>query len=288
MQTFDLSNLALVREFRLGGAAPAIGWLGASRLVGVTQTGGSGFVADPGNGLFERKRGSAGPPCVDPPGKAVTERQLVFLMGATLNVMDQRARNRPVRLRGMASECGRLGLVVDRRREIAYIVGIGPEVAQVNLRTMRVSYRRVGGTRATRVDETHTELFGRRQLAAAHVDSRRKPRGVELIDLGDRRRRMVDSRAGGIAVAADRLLTYAGDSNGPAKGLRAYDESGRLRFRLSTDAVVHDVEVSGRHAYALTSAGLRVIDVRAGKVVSRSAFDPRVEVHFVRSDRAGE
>lgn len=287
MRVIDLTTLETVVDFRLGGAASAIGWLAPRRIVAMTQSGGGVVVADPVTGQFRRTGRGAGPPCTDPHGKATTRRALVVLLGSTLNAIDRDGTRRSVRLRGMSDLCWRLGLAVDRVRELAFVSGVGPHVAHVNLRTMRVTYRRVGPTRATRVDRTRTALFGT-WIAAAHSGSRGLPRGVELIDrLGDSRR-MLDARAGALAVAGERLLTYDGRfTPGGTRGLRAYDLAGRRRYTLLRDEVVNRVEVLGGFAYAFTPAGLRVVDLRERRVVSRSAFDPRTEVHFVLPERAG-
>jgi hypothetical protein len=290
LRTYDLTTFEVVREFRIGVAASAVGWLAPRRIVAKTQ-GGQIVLADPVTGEFRVTGRSAGPGCIDPPGKAVTRNRLVYLLGSTLNSVDRDGERRSRLMRGMSDDCGRLGFAMDRGRELAYVVGVGAEVAQVNVRTMRVTYHRVGSTRATAVAGTRAQGFGAFQIAAAHHNSRGMPKGVELIDLREDERRRIDPGAGGAVVAGERLLTYDGRapvSPGGSKGIRGYDLSGRRRFTLLPGEVVHRLDVLGRFAYAQTRAGLRVIDLRRREVVSRTdGFDPDTFIHFVLPDRAG-
>jgi hypothetical protein len=289
MRVIDLTTLATAVDFRLGVAASAIGWLAPRRIIAKTQ-GAQIVVADPQTGGFRTTDRAVGPGCIDPPGKAVSRRHLVFLLGSTLNAVDRDGKRRHVRIRGMSNVCSRLGLAVDRARELAYVTGLGREVAVVSLRTMRVTYRRVDPSRASRVAYTRAELFGAFQVVAQHVNSRGMPKGVELVDFLGNTRLMLDPRAGGARPAGSRVLTYDGRlpvSPGGSKGIRAYDATGRLRYRTLTGEVVHRLEVLGQFAYAQTRGGLRVIDHHTGRVVSRSAFDPNLEVDFVLPERAG-
>ena len=289
LRVYDLTTFDIVREFRLGSAAGAVGWLEPRRIVALTQ-GGRIFVADPETGGFRGTDRAAGPDCIDPWEKAVTRSRLVFLFGATLNAVDRDGNRRHVRLRGVPNDCSHVGLAVDQARELAYVVGVGSEVAVVQARALRVQYVPVGASRATRVASTRAALFGGFQVFAAHRNSRGMPKGVELVNTIRRTRRMIDPRAGAAEVAGERLLTYDGRepvSPGGSRGIRVFNLRGRLRYRFLKREVVLDLDVVGRFAYARTRGGLRVIDLRTRDVVSSSAFDAADQVYFVRPDRAG-
>ena len=288
LRTYDTNTLGLVREFRTGSAMGAVGWLAPRRILAMGQTGGGVLLADPFDGSLRSRSGTEGAPCIDPPGRAVTRRALVVLMGSTLNTIDRDGAVRSVTLRGFSNVCRRLGITVDRTRELAYVIGVGREAATVNLRTMRVAYTRLPATRASRVAYTHAHGIGFGRYVAAHENSRTLPKGVELINLIARERRMIDARAGGARVARGRILAYDGRAVGAgSKGLRVYDHTGRHRWTVLDREVVRRLEVLGDFAYAQTDGGLRVIDIAERKVVSRSPFDVNLEVDFVLPERAG-
>jgi hypothetical protein len=290
MRIVDLTTLETAFDYRIGVAASAIGWLTPRRIVAKRQGGGI-VTADGVTGQFADTGRRAPGNCNDPPGKGRSRSYLAVLLGRRVTAIDSLGRVRGVTIRGVPGACGRLGFAVDGARQLAYVVGLGKEIAVVSLRAMSVRYIPVPRSQATRVDRTTALLFGGFQLAAAHVNSRGMPKGVELVDALSGARHMIDPSGGAIRAAGERLLVFDGRypvSPGGSKGLRAYDLRGRLRYRLLTNEVVHRVEVLGGHAYAQTRGGLRVIDLRARRVVSRSALDPNLEIHFVRADRSGE
>ena len=85
---------------------------------------------------------------------------------------------------------------------------------------------------------------------------------------------MLARRAGAVRVAGDRLFVYDGRhaSSRPRRGpgLRVYDRSGDLDYAVLRGERVADVQVAGSRAYVRTANGLRVVDLRRGRVIARS------------------
>jgi hypothetical protein len=143
-----------------------------------------------------------------------------------------------------------LTMAVDPARLVAYVVGAGAPVAAVDLRTMRAARHRVAAPALLR-DAGCPRLVDTRTWAA----------------------RLIARRAGAARLAGHRLLVYDGrhPSGRPyaGSGLRVYDRSGRLRRTLLPGLRVGDVQVAGSRAYARTTRGLRVVDLRRGRVIAR-------------------
>ena len=282
IRAFDLATMEQTVEFRTGVAGMAVAWLTPRRIVTVVQGGGA-FLLDPVTGSVTRT-GSISTDCIDPPGKGSTGRLLVMALGSRLATVDKHGHVRTVGLPGMGPECFRPGFALDPAHGRAYVFDDGRRAATVNLSTMRASFTALPELDANAVAYTSGLLLGEGRVAAAHQSSRGVPKGVELIDLRARSRRMVDRGAGQAVLGDGLLLTYDGRPPvGPSgsKGLRAYSRAGALRFRVLTGDVVQHVQVRGRFAYALTHGGLRVVDLRTRKVVSRAAFDPDVQLTFL-------
>ena len=124
------------------------------------------------------------------------------------------------------------GLAVDRRGRRALAFAAGAPVAEVDLRTMRVRYRRVALPRPRRAPPgrartSHRDALwlGRGLVAVSGSDyvsgpdgsfrgSESFPAGVHLVDTGDWSARTVEPRAGRALLAGGRLLstrrTYSG------------------------------------------------------------------------------
>jgi len=265
-----------VTEVQTGVAAGAVAWLTPNRLVGIVQ-GGTVVLVDTDAGRVIRGDQRVRADCIDPPGKGATRRALVVLLGDRVHAIDRNGAMRSATLRGMDDRCGRLGFAVDEARERAYAVGLGSRVAEVNLRTMRVTYRALprAAARGTSL-QASALLLGDRRLAVAHaVFSRGNPKGVEVVDVRRGTRRVIDPGAGRVILAGSRLITWDGHYAGrrsAAQGIRVFDRAGRPLFGMLGGERVEDVQVLGRFAYALVGGGrLRVVDLATRSVVSRSA-----------------
>jgi hypothetical protein len=266
-----------VTEVQTGVASGALAWLTPNRLVGILQ-GGTVVVVDTDAGRVIDRDSRVAPGCLDPPGKTATARALVVLLGNRLYAIDRNGTVRSTRIQGMTDECSRHGLAVDEGRERAYVAGVANRVAEVDLRTMRATYRSVPRTTARGNIASRGFLLGGRRLAVAHaVFSRGSPKGVEIVDATRGTRRVIDPRGGRARLAGSKLITW-GER---AKGVRIFDRGGRrLASMLGNDAIV-DVQALGNYAYARALGGkLIVIDLRGPRVVSRSALN-RAEVEFL-------
>jgi hypothetical protein len=110
------------------------------------------------------------------------------------------------------------------------------------------------------------------RIAAADATLPGRARGVELIDPQRGTRRLLERRAGNVRMTAGTLLLSDGDiRERPGFGLKGFTLNGRPRFHVLKNEAVWQVLTNGRFAYARTNRGLRVVDVRLGKVVARSA-----------------
>jgi hypothetical protein len=284
VRVVDLTTMQAAVEFRTGVAASALAWLSPRRIVAHVQ-GGRVFLLDPATGAA-RMTGTTATDCIDPPGKGSTARLLVMALGRKLSTVDKHGRVRSVSLPGMDDECFRPGFALDRGRNRAYVFDDGRRAAEVDLHRMRAGFTAMPDLDANGVAYTKGLLLGEDRVAAAHENRRGMPRGVEVIDFARHTRRLIDPAAGQAVLAGSLLLAFDGRfpvSPGGSTGLRAFGRDGRLRFRVLTSEVVHRVHVLGRYAYVLTRGGLRVVDLRTRKVVSRSPFDPDVEIDFLHA-----
>jgi hypothetical protein len=176
-----------------------------------------------------------------------------------------------------------LTMAVDPARLVAYVVGAGAPVAAVDLRTMRAARHRVAAPALLRdagcprcSPQRRAVWLGDGRLAVTGFDvrrSRKAPAGVALVDTRTWAARLIARRAGAARLAGHRLLVYDGrhPSGRPyaGSGLRVYDRSGRLRRTLLPGLRIGDVQVAGSRAYARTTRGLRVVDLRRGRVIAR-------------------
>ena len=267
IRVLDLGTFQVVRDIETGIAAEALGWIAPDRLVAFLQSG-EVVVVDP-RSERELSRDSLGAvSCPFGPPHAVTP--VGFGLCETFGL------------------CQSAGLAVDPARLVAYIVGADAPVAAVDLRTMQVRRHHVtgapaltrSGCRACGAERSAVWLGGGRFAVAgsrlrpgrAHRAGR-TPVGVAVVDTRDWTGRMIAARAGAARLAGDRLLVYDGrhPSERPrtGAGLRVYDRAGRLRYAVLGGERVGDVQVAGARVYARTSRGLRVVDLRSGRVIAR-------------------
>jgi hypothetical protein len=306
----DLKAMKLVREVQTGVAAEALAWLGRRRLVAALQRGGTVLV-DPFTGRIMRRR----PGFSFADASTPTPQGLVMLLpqlrnsaanmpltrvsgAARLAVVDARGRLRSVTLtriqlgvhtsNGFSNE-DRAGLAVDSARARAYVVAANAPVAEVDLRTMHVTYRRVlAGTTVERNDARpalqrqalwlgggQVAVFGRDLIATDGGKLTAIPAGVTLINTHDWGACRLDERASRAALASGRLLTYGPGTpvsrHEPDTGLRAYVVGRGETFHLFDREQVWDVKVVADDAYVRTATAVHIVDAKSGKVMATIA-----------------
>jgi hypothetical protein len=315
IQIIDLEAMELDREIQTGIAAEALGWLAPRLLVAGLQRGGIVLV-DPLTGKILRRW----PGFSFPDASARVRSGLVMLLprfrksrpglpltrvagaprlvvvdshGALRSVTLERIRL-GVRFTSSLYYMDRAALAVDASREQAYVFAADAPVAQVDLRTMRVSYHRVEplflhpGELQGSEPRPKSAVLGRERSALWLPNGRVLvsgrdfvtsgngrgvlvvPAGATLIDTRSWRSRTLDRRAGGAAFTTGRLLVYEpARYAGAGAGLRGYSLGGREMFDLVTRARVLDVQVATDRAYVRTLRAVYVVDVPLGKVVRK-------------------
>lgn len=305
----DLGAMKLVKEIETGIAAEALGWLAPRRLVAGLQRGGT-VVVDPLTGrILRRWPGFSFPDLSARIGNALVmlfpDLPLTTVVSATprLAVVDAQRRLRSVRLKriqlsvrsrnGTYYYTDRAGLAVDPARARAYVFAADAPVAQVDLRTMRVSYHRVDPLflrpgelqgsearpkkavlsrerRALWLGRGNVVVFGRDFVTARGRREALIPAGAVLVNTTKWRWRTLDRSAAGAAFAAGRLVVYRpGWYPAAGVGLRAYTLTGRRTFYFFKGKRVFDVQVAADFAYVRTPSAVYVVDVRSGKVVNK-------------------
>ena len=294
----ELGTMRIASYIAAPVAVEAAAWLRPRRIVAVLQRGGI-VVADPVTGTIVRRQplpfNAYAPPSARIPGGGFA----VLMDGRPpgLVVTDAEGRVRVAALRRFPGARGAPGLAVDRRGMRAFAVAAGAQVAEVDLRTMRVRYRRVALPRPRRAPPgrvlfTYRDALwlGRGLVAVSGTDQLNRPigalgvgetfpAGVHLIDTRDWSTRTVQGRAGRALRAAGRLLVYTPDLPTPGVGLRVYSLDGRrlVSHLLGTQGL--DVELAGDRAYAYRGTGrsraLHVLRARSGTLIRTVAPPPR-------------
>jgi hypothetical protein len=296
VRVIDLGSLQTVNDLELGIAAEAVGWLAPRRLVAFLQSG-EVVVVDP-LGDAERARAALGAvSCPFGTPNAVTPLGFVMLAAVAgtshLVVADAHGRVRTRELpRIEAGEsfgfCAGSSLAVDPARLVAYVVGVHAPVAAIDLRTMRARNHRltsrsrlltVGGCRACGADLDAVWLGnGRLAVAGYHLlpsgprRRRVRPAGAVVIDTRTWSARPIARRSGRVVRAGSRLLVFDGrhpSGRGRGGGLAVHDRAGRLRYTVLRGERVGDVQHAGSLAYARSTRGLRIVDLRTGRVIER-------------------
>jgi hypothetical protein len=308
IRVIDLATLRTVKDHEVGIVAEAVGWVAPDRLVAFLQSG-EVVVVDPVTGEEYARRALGAVSCPFGVPNAVTRAGFVMLTSAAgaarLVVTDAQGRVRTRELPEIAAGesfgfCAGASLAADPGRLVAYVVGAHAPVAEVDLRTMRAKNRRIasspwllsiGGCRACGADLDAVWLGdGRLAVAGYHLRpsgprSRRvRPAGAVVIDTRDWTARTIARRAGEVVRAGGHVLAFDGrHPSGPRRGdgLSVHDRSGDLRYRILRGDRVGDVQIAGARAYARTARGLRVIDLRRGRVIARFPRLPR-DVALVR------
>ena len=210
--------------------------------------------------------------------------------GVRLALVDAHGRLRSVTLQrirlGVRTRHGleyadRAGLAVDSAQARAYVVAANAPVAQVDLRTMQVSYHRLGPlfghpTGALLARERTALWLGHGRLLVAGRDfvstrARKEalaPAGAAIADTGAWTWRMLDRRPTRAVLSAGEVLVYGpGSYPAPGAGLRGYTLRGRRVLGLFDGKRVLDVQVAGSRAYVRTPAAVHVVELRSGTVV---------------------
>jgi hypothetical protein len=302
----DLEAMEVVQEMETGGYADTLAWLAPRRLVASLARG--VVVVDPQTGKIVRRGLGLRRPLASArlPDSLVMLVEVPYQGGRStavrLAVVDARGRVRSVYLDRIRlsfrdpvrwGRMDRAGLAVDPIRRRAYVVAAGAPVAEVDLRTMRASYRRLDSRTppgrflyrsrdAIWFADGHLLVSGRDVVAG---QSRREfvvTPGAVLVDTESWRWRPLHARASAAKLAAGRLLAYGPAWHvGPGVGLSGYTPDGRRVFRLLEKRRVLDVQVAADLAYVRTPTAVRVVDVRQGKIVG-SIVPPRDLVDVIR------
>jgi hypothetical protein len=292
IRVLDLGTFAVVRDIETGIAAEAVGWVAPDRLVAFLQSG-ELVVVDPRGGQ-ELARQTLGLSCPLPPPNAVTPLGFVMVLSvgsaARLVLADAQGTVRTRELRRIASGmafglCPELGLAVDQARLVAYVVGAHAPVAEIDLRTMRARNHRIApsprlltvrGCEGCGADLRAVWLGDDRLAVAGHhqpARRRARPAGAIMVDTRDWTARTIAERAGAVLRAGDDLLVYDGRHPGGRPrhggGLAVFDRAGRHRFTVLRGERVGDVRVADTRAYVRSTRGLRVVDLRRGRVIAR-------------------
>lgn len=305
----DPEQMKVVREIEAGGAAEALAWLAPRVLVGGLVRDGT-VIVDPRSGEVLRRW----PGLSFPEASARIRDGLVMLFrgpvrassagGATaaarLAIVDARGRLRSVVLDRIELSAryadgvyyaDDLGLAVDPARERAYVFAADALVADVDLRTLNVSYHRVDALflapgELAGADVRPEDVGARNRRALWLGDGRALVVGTELVPAGRENFESIaagaivvdtatwssctlDAKAGGAAAVAERLLAYGPTSRKmPGAGLSAYTVQGRKTFHLLDNEQVWYVQTAADRAYVRTRRAAYVVDVMSGKVVN--------------------
>jgi hypothetical protein len=295
----DLRSMKAVRDVETGIAAVGVVWLAPRVLVASLLEGGVVLV-DPRSGkILGRWRAFSSPQAALRAGDLG-----VALFGSGPNgsgkarvaIADADGRVRSVvvdRAEVVGGPEGAIALVLDDAGRHTYIAAAGAPIADVDLRTLRVSYHlhlptavgdgstgiRAQQRRAVTVGAGVIAVFGR-ELVMRDGRLTAVPAGVTLINTRKWSACLLDVRASGAAVASGRVLAYGPrlpvGRDEPGIGVRVYGTSGDPLFHLFDDAKVSDVDVAGGRAYVRSGAALHIVDVASGTVVATNTSAPEV------------
>lgn len=311
----DLKTMRLARQIHTGIAVEALGWLAPRLLVAGLQRGGT-VIVDPRTGRIVRRwRALSFPDASARIGDAIVMLYpglplfAVASASPRLAVVDAQGRLRSVTLKrirlAVHSRNGvyyadRAGLALDPVRARAYVFAADAPFAEVNLRSIHVSYHRLepllrpgeleGGSGKSKstvlarergalwLGDRQVVVFGRDFVTTHGPNEAVAPAGAALVDTTKWSACLLDGRASGAAFAANRLLVYRRSS--PASrgiGVRAFTARGGKAFHLFGQEQVWAVETASGRAYVRTPDGLHVVDVGSGKVVNKIAAPPELD-----------
>ena len=282
----DVGSMTVAGHVPAPTAVEAVAWLRPRRVVGVLQTGGI-LVGDPVTGVVLQRRDF--PYNTYYPATARTPAGFAVMFDtipARLMLVDARGELRSAALNGIGRNAG---LAVDRRAGRAFVVGAGRRVAEVDLRTMSVRYRRVRVPRMTRSREA---LWLGGGLLAVWGGS---GAGVHVVNTRTWRVRTVSRRATGARRAAGRLLVYSDRRVGPAgrgTGLSVFTRDGTRLVQHLFGTQELTVEVAGGRAYvagrdARGRPAAWIVDARSGELIRRLAPPRRAYDVWILGSRLG-
>lgn len=288
----DLTTMRVLRGIETGIAADALAWLTPTRLVAGLLREGTVLI-DPRTGTIVTRW----PEFSDPQASAQTDDALVMLAGPDPDTTADTA-TAPVRLAVVDASAGlrtvslerielrsqfadgthysdRAGLAVDPTHKRALVVAAGSPIAEVDLRTLRVTYHSnvLEDVQATNDVLAHTRnalwlrderflVFGRDVRPSGEFAA-----GASIIDTADWTSCSINAEAGKATISPDRLLLYA-DGAGPGVGLRGYTVTGRPAFQLFAGDHLSNVFVAAGRAYIQNMRRFRVVDASTGEILS--------------------
>lgn len=329
----DLKRMRLIGgdDLRLTrrGVVAVTAWPSPRRVLAVVQTPGccigraTLFVADPFSRqvlaqrqlegslqAFARFRGGlvlllAPPASVGPSRLGLVDRRGAF---REVVVADIPSGQTPVRPGATPGRQAHPGLALDAAGARAFVVGAGARVAEVDLRSLRVTYHALrwpvsllGRLRDWLEPQAQADVPPEGPVRRAHwlggglvavVGSdwryvggrlRELPAGLELIDTRRWTIRTLHEGATAFSVAAGTLLAYVPAAVYGAKpiGLVGYDFGGERRFQLFDGKEAGPALIMGARAYVVVGRfswpGARVVDVRSRRVLGEHAV-PRFEL----------
>jgi hypothetical protein len=324
-----LRRLATIRFGMVAEAPQQLAWLGPRRLAvvaGSPSDGATLVMADPvaGRVLSRQPLAPAGIVAARAGDRLVLLHSEVDRIGpARLSVVDDRGRIETVQLSGVRAgfqnppDWGRpgaygttrdVGLAVDPAGERAFVVAAGTTVAEVDLASLRVTYRQlrppasllrrlahwlVPSAEAKQVAGTWRSAcwLGGGTLAVWGGDSAvtgdtpetqrmgQHPSGLKLVDTRTWTIRPLDPAAPNASWQAGRLLAYGRMWDGEAEhergvGVTVHGPGGRRQHLLGTRAV-DEAHLNGDLLYASVDnggdqPGRVVVSLRSGRVVASS------------------
>lgn len=271
-------------------------WLAPRRIVGLAQDIGL-FSVDP----VSRK--PLRPPRIAGNIQEIRRagNRLLFLSGwpkwmigfARLAVLDATGRVRTVQLRrikagtlsGGHPETFKPGLALDPSGRAFVVGGRDEPIAEVNLKTLAVTYHELPTEAKTVVGRSRRSVWlGNGRIAVWGEDVVRSgppqrddsvPAGLSIADLKQRTIRTVDPEALRVAFTARTLL-----ASGRGTGVRAYSTAGERRYELFAGEEVVALATFDSKAFVRTlrdqMSPIRVVDVATGRLVGTRRGLPRL------------
>jgi hypothetical protein len=298
-------EMRVVREIETGGAAEALAWF-TPRLLAAGLVLDGIVLVDPRSGEVLRRWPSLSDPEASARipaglvmlfrGPAVTSSQGSVTAAARLAIVDASGSLRSIpleriqlrtRLTNGIFYADDAGLAVDPRRARAYVFAADAPVAEIDLRTMSVSYHRVealflrpgelGGIevrpenvgarsrRAVWLGDGRALLFGRELVPSGADNFETLAPGAIVVDTATWNSCTLDAKASGADVVAERVVTY-----GPAgTGVQVFTIQGHKSFHLLDGEHVWSVGTAGDRAYVRARGATYVIDVKSGEVLDK-------------------
>jgi hypothetical protein len=282
IRIFDTGSIHWIADARTDIAAEAVAWVTPTRIVAALQSGGV-VVVDAVRATVVRtlrrwtqvatparwSRAGASLVVLFAPGIRTGAVQLAAIdaAGQARAVTLSRVRAGRRAVGGGVAAVERPGLAVDSGGTRAFVVPARGPAAQVDLKTLRVSYRvvrpqlpRAGDALAS--TRQAQWLLGSRLVVFGEDDFRggqEVAAGVALVDLAASSTRTLLPAGRAAAVSGERILVY-----GPS-GVRVYDRAGREQLRLLEGVAASGALVAGDTVYARTADALLRFDLSSGE-----------------------